>query len=144
LAGDQLLREMAGRLKHMGYLVCRLGGDEFVIFQPIVDQFQEVLETAEKILSSLQTPYVLANQEIVISGSIGIVLGPASYQNPIELLRDADIAMYYAKGQGRNCFALFTKEMRDSIAQRLALENDFKKKLSMLESLSFITNPFLT
>jgi diguanylate cyclase (GGDEF)-like protein len=129
LAGDQLLREMAGRLKHMGYLVCRLGGDEFVIFQPIVDQFQEVLETAEKILSSLQTPYVLANQEIVISGSIGIVLGPASYQNPIELLRDADIAMYYAKGQGRNCFALFTKEMRDSIAQRLALENDLRRAI---------------
>jgi diguanylate cyclase (GGDEF)-like protein len=128
--GDQLLIEMARRLKQTGYWVARLGGDEFVIYLDQVTGPQQVTEAANTILATLQTPCMLCDHEVVVSGSLGIVTGMQNYQTPSALLRDADIAMYRSKSKGRNRYTIFTQTMGDAAAKQLALEHDLRRAIA--------------
>ena len=99
-SGDQLLVELAGRLGHLlrsSDTLARLGGDEFVILLEELEKADSAELVAERIQEDLKTPFLLNEQDVFISASIGIVLGSASYERPSDILRDADIAMYRAK-----------------------------------------------
>lgn len=136
LAGDQLLKDIAQKLKaHLREidLVARIGGDEFVILLEDIPGIEKAIQITERILRDLQTPLVLNDAEVVISTSIGIVLGTKSYCQASDLLRDADIAMYRAKAQERSSYKIFDVKMHTQAVNRLTLESDIRKALEREE-----------
>ena len=144
LAGDQILIQTAQKLQraiassHLTYLpsshvVARLGGDEFVILLEQCDSKAQAIQVAEHLLQALQQPCVIEDHEAIIGGSIGIVVGSGAGQQPADVIRDADIAMYYAKAQGRHCYAVFNLAMRVKAAGRMQMENDVRHALDAQE-----------
>jgi diguanylate cyclase (GGDEF)-like protein len=105
--GDQLLQEAAQRIQQTMRntdTVARMGGDEFTaILSPITDpQYAENI--ADQLIQHLSQPFTIAGQQLTISASIGIAIYPQDGIEPATLLRQADIAMYRAKENGRNCW----------------------------------------
>ncbi|MDM9584821.1 EAL domain-containing protein [Nostoc sp. GT001] len=136
LAGDQLLKSIAQKLKtHLREidLVARIGGDEFVILLEGISGIEKAIQITERILKDFQTPLILNDSEVVISTSIGIVLGTKNYTRASDLLRDADIAMYKAKTQDRSSYKIFDIEMHTQAVNRLTLETDIRKALEREE-----------
>jgi len=88
-----------------------VGGDEFIILLPIIEATQDALMVAEKIRQSLNLPFNYQNHELSISSSIGIAVYPAHGQDEINLVKNADIAMYFAKNSGRNNVRIFEPSM---------------------------------
>lgn len=134
--GDDLLIGMAELLRcHLRAhdLAARLGGDEFVVLLEDITDGQEAAQVAQRILSSLKKPFVLNNREVFVSSSIGIALGDSCYNHGAEVLRDADIAMYRAKGEGKSRFTLFNPEMHVQIINEMNLENDLRRALENQE-----------
>ena len=132
LVGDQLLVKIAGVLTAVVRpedMVARFGGDEYVVLLEAIADPQAAIAVAERILQTLETPLVLNDRAVVITTSIGIILDTKSYQSPSDLLRDADIAMYEAKANGKSRYEIFTPGMRSTAAQRLHLENDLRHGL---------------
>lgn len=129
-AGDELLIEVANRLKHsVGEVgnVYRLGGDEFVVIFDGMAGYDELTQQAEKILNSMGKPAYIADQKLRIRPSIGICTYPADGKSITEVLEHADAAMYLAKAERSGyCFfdAQMTKSHSDSSKNRLSLEND--------------------
>lgn len=129
-AGDELLIEVANRLRHsVGELgnVYRLGGDEFVVIFEGKVGFDELTEQAENILNNMGKPAHIADQKLRIRPSIGICTYPADGKSITEVLEHADAAMYLAKAERSGyCFfdAQMTKSHSDSSKNRLSLEND--------------------
>jgi diguanylate cyclase (GGDEF)-like protein len=116
--GDALLVQLAGRLSDCARpqdLVARLGGDEFAIVVLATDASEAASILAERILSSLNEPFSLNNSSIVVSVSIGAAVRLAETTDAAELLRNADFAMYMAKGSGKNRFQLFDAAVHDSL-----------------------------
>ncbi|PSN10678.1 two-component system response regulator [filamentous cyanobacterium CCT1] len=114
LVGDQLLIEVAPRLKsnlRTADTVARLGGDEFAILLDDVTDVTDACYSAERIINELKKPFTINNHELFISASIGIVLSSIPYENTVDLLRDADIAMYRAKEQGQGSYRVFNADM---------------------------------
>ncbi|MBG1267060.1 putative bifunctional diguanylate cyclase/phosphodiesterase [Nostoc sp. WHI] len=136
LAGDQLLKIIAQKLKtHLRDvdLVARIGGDEFVIMLEDISGIEKVIQITERILTDFQTPLILNDSEVVISTSIGIVLGTKDYSEASDLLRDADIAMYRAKAQDRSSYKIFNIKMHTQAVNRLTLETDIRKAIERQE-----------
>ncbi|MGF1933646.1 MAG: putative bifunctional diguanylate cyclase/phosphodiesterase [Nostoc sp. ChiQUE02] len=136
LAGDQLLKTIAQKLKtHLREvdLVARIGGDEFVILLEDISGIEKAIQITERIMTDFQTALILNDSEVVISTSIGIVLGTKDYSHASDLLRDADIAMYKAKAQDRNSYKIFDIEMHTQAVNRLTLETDIRKALEREE-----------
>ncbi|MBD2411025.1 two-component system response regulator [Nostoc calcicola FACHB-389] len=136
LAGDQLLKDIAQKLKtHLREvdLVARIGGDEFVILLEDIPGIEKAIQVTERILKDFQTPLILNDAEVVISTSIGIVLGTNHYSQASDLLRDADIAMYRAKAQKRSSYKIFDVKMHTQAVNRLTLETDIRKALEREE-----------
>jgi diguanylate cyclase (GGDEF)-like protein len=134
--GDQLLIGIAQRLRlslRTGDTVARLGGDEFVILLEDTATGSDAITTAERILTTLQQPFNLHGHQLFASASIGIVSAVDSYDQPEEILRDADIAMYQAKTQGKGRAAVFSINMREQAQTRLELENDLHYALARNE-----------
>ncbi len=109
--GDMLLQAVAQRL--LGLLrksdtVARMGGDEFFLILPEMNQKEDALLTAERILSALSTPFYLEAFQINISTSIGISFFPEDGEDPEELIKKADLSMYKAKEKGGNTYHLYT------------------------------------
>lgn len=130
--GDELLLIVAAQLNHFigeTDLAARLGGDEFVILLEEIEEVGEAVRVAESILNGLQSPFSVGDRDVFTSTSIGIVIGDATHQNAEDLLRDADLAMYRAKQNGRGCYAIFDPGMHLQIVDRLHLENDLRKAL---------------
>jgi diguanylate cyclase (GGDEF)-like protein/PAS domain S-box-containing protein len=130
--GDQLLMATARMLETIlrpTDAVARLGGDEFVILLDDINDVRDATIVAERIHSGLRNTSLLNGHELFVSASIGIVLSTSGYTSPEDILRDADIAMYRAKSQGKDRFEIFDALMRDRIMQRLALENDLRLAL---------------
>lgn len=103
-AGDEVLKEMADRLKSLlrgSDTVARIGGDEFIFLLPGVRDHQEVAAVAEKIMETLDRPLHLAGQAFEMAGSLGMAFFPADATDPEKLIRLADQAMYWAKQKGR-------------------------------------------
>lgn len=109
--------------------VARLGGEEFAIIQAGFARPENVAILASRLIASLSRPFNIDGHEILISASAGITLFPADADNPDQLLVNADIAMYRAKAEGRNCYRFFTAGMDDAIRARKKLEHDLRRGL---------------
>jgi diguanylate cyclase (GGDEF)-like protein/PAS domain S-box-containing protein len=129
LAGDELLVRIARRLEgclRPGDTVSRLGGDEFaILLEDVRDEAYATL-VAERVQSEMALPFTLMGQEIFSSASIGIAIAHQGYENADDLLRDADMAMYRAKAQGKARFALFDSGMHTRAVALLQLETDLR------------------
>ena len=131
-AGDQLLVEVANRLQDCireSDTVSRIGGDEFTVLLTDIDSSHGVHHIAEKILQSLGKPIHLNNQEIINTASIGITLAPSDGDDDITLMRNADLAMYQAKANGRNNFQFFSEEMNKEMMGYLKIEKDLRQSI---------------
>lgn len=136
LVGDQLLIQAAkciGDCIRQPDLIARLGGDEFAIVLENIKDHDYVAQIAERIIRSFNTPMRIAGKELFTSASIGIATIEPRYQKPEELLRDADVAMYRAKANGRNRYAFFDSGLHELAFKALELENDLRKALSRNE-----------
>ena len=108
--GDELLISVAERLSQLlreEDTVARIGGDEFIILLPKISADTQAVATAEKIVSKLAMPFDIAGHLLQIGGSVGIVLYPKHDNDPYNLIKYADSAMYSAKRQGRNCYSIY-------------------------------------
>ncbi|MDQ2078023.1 EAL domain-containing protein [Marinimicrobium sp. ABcell2] len=131
-AGDQLLIEVATRLRRClreEDCVARLGGDEFAVLLKHVDSAQYCFVVASKIIGALNRPMMLVGQEVVVGTSIGITVAPDDGRDPDGLMKNADLAMYQAKYQGRNSFRFYTPEMNLEVESRLNLERDLRQAI---------------
>ena len=129
-AGDRLLVAVGDRLRSATRAedtVARLGGDEFAI---IVEEHDPAAASvaAERIVAAFATPFGLEDGEIAIRGSIGIAIG-ADVDDPDELLRRADIAMYAAKARGGDCYATYEAELYDATVAQMELKADLRGAL---------------
>jgi diguanylate cyclase (GGDEF)-like protein/PAS domain S-box-containing protein len=130
ISGDHLLVELSKRLLYStraADTIARMGGDEFVVLLEDVKSILEVTTLCERILENITKPFRIYEHELVISGSIGVVMGSPDYNSPEQYLRDADIAMYRAKAGGRARFDIFDITMRTSVLEQLQLENDLRR-----------------
>ncbi|MBV9387926.1 MAG: EAL domain-containing protein [Chroococcidiopsidaceae cyanobacterium CP_BM_ER_R8_30] len=136
LFGDQLLLAIASRLKaHLRPTdtIARLGGDEFTILLEGFKNFGDVLRLINRIQQELTIPFTLNGQEMFTSASIGIALSTTGYNQPEDILRDADIAMYQAKAKGRGCYEFFTTDMHLQAVTRLKLETELRQAIDRQE-----------
>ncbi|MEU8611008.1 EAL domain-containing protein [Actinoplanes sp. NPDC048791] len=129
--GDELLCAVAGRLSAQirgADLVCRIGGDEFVIASASPSHSALAESLADRVLAEFARPFELSVGNVVISASIGVAKSLGGAQ-ALELIRDADTAMYKAKGSGRNAYALFDTSLRDEVRDRMNLEQALRRAL---------------
>jgi diguanylate cyclase (GGDEF)-like protein/PAS domain S-box-containing protein len=132
--GDELLVAVASRLVsclRFQDLAARIGGDEFAILLEPVDA-QEVVRVGERILEALAEPIELHRAQVVVTASVGIAHGNAE-RSTQDLLRDADVAMYMAKGQGKNRLVVFHPSMQERVATRLRLESQLRQAVDANE-----------
>ena len=126
-AGDALLKQVALRLSHVvgdKERVSRLGGDEFQIILPDVDDRGALGELASEIIAKLSEPYSINESRCIIGVSVGVAISPFDGDSSEELVRNADLALYAAKGGGRGRFRFFSDELLRAAADRRALEED--------------------
>ncbi|WP_297957263.1 EAL domain-containing protein [uncultured Desulfobulbus sp.] len=130
--GDELLVQVAGRLKSVlgrGDSLYRLGSDEFILLMERVESEPALYLTANRILAALKKPFTLEFRTIYVNASIGISRFPGDGDNPLELIRSADMAMHRAKTEGRNRYQLFTREMHEQLYERFRTENGIRSGL---------------
>src|SRR5438067_5276583 len=149
LVGDQLLLAVATRLEKclratdtvarlgQGFTMARLGGDEFTVLLDDLKDSSDASRAAERLMKELTAPFMLAGKEVFTSVSIGIALSNAGYEEPEDILRDADTAMYRAKSLGKARFEVFDADMRASVMARLQLETDLRRALERQEFQNF-------
>ena len=135
-AGDQLLQEIALRYKlalRAEDVVSRQGGDEFVI---LIEEFKELKDlkiVANIILSNTLKPIILFGEECRITASIGISVYPKDGEDEQSLMKNADIAMYYAKEEGKNNFQFYSKDIQSISTERLDIETNLRLALERNE-----------
>jgi diguanylate cyclase (GGDEF)-like protein len=130
LAGDELLIACAQRLSKCSIAettLARLGGDEFIILLERVSDVNDVIAVAEKILQEFAFPFKIGNRSLTITVSIGIAIGNCEYHQAIDLLRDADTALYRAKELGKARYEIFTQQLYIKAIRRLELENELRE-----------------
>jgi diguanylate cyclase (GGDEF)-like protein len=131
-AGDKLLKIVADRLRGLVRetdTIARMGGDEFVIVQAPVKEPAEATALAEQIIRLMSEPFDLDGHQAVIGASIGIAVGPGDGLRPDRLLRNADLALYRAKGDGRGTFCFFEPAMDLQMQTRRIMEQDLRRAL---------------
>ena len=141
--GDELLQRLARRLQENlrpGDILARLGGDEFVVLAERVETERDVIVVAERLMQSLKAPFELGGVSLTASASIGITFSSFGYASADEVLRDADIAMYKAKGEGKARWALFDASLHTAVADRLRLEGDLRQAIQA-QALSVVYQP---
>jgi diguanylate cyclase (GGDEF)-like protein len=131
-AGDKLLKIVAERLRGLVRetdTIARMGGDEFVIVQaPITDPAQAT-SLAQSVIKLMAEPFDIDGHQMVIGASVGIAVGPGDGLSPDKLLRNADLALYRAKGDGRGTFCFFEPAMDLQMQTRRIMEQDLRKAL---------------
>ena len=135
-AGDQLLQEIATRLKQplrAVDVVGRLGGDEFIILIEEVNDSSQVATVAHKILASIIKPVTLMGQECRITASIGICMYPKDAEDEQSLMKNADIAMYFAKEEGKNNYQFYSKDIQSKSLEHLSIETNLRFALERNE-----------
>ena len=132
LQGDQLLIEAAQRLKSSvrpSDTLARFGGDEFAVLLEDISEPGPAVRVAERIQAALEAPFLLDGREVYTSASIGIAVSHQDTEQPQDLLRDADTAMYRAKARGRAAYAIFDAQMHAQVVAQLRLETELRKAL---------------
>lgn len=135
-AGDALLREVSSRLGECVRefeTLARLGGDEFAIILDDLEHQQEATVVAQRILDALASPFRVNDQEVVVTGSVGIAFYPDNEDTIDQLLKCANSAMYRSKERGRNSYQIFSKEMHSEVLTRMSLERDLRHALERNE-----------
>ena len=131
-AGDKLLKMVADRLRGLVRAtdtIARMGGDEFAIVQAPIRDPAEATSLAQHIIRLLSEPFEIDGHQAVIGVSIGIAVGPGDGLRPDRLLRNADLALYRAKGDGRGTFCFFQPAMDLQMQTRRLMEQDLRKAL---------------
>lgn len=134
--GDQLLIETSNRLQRClrpGDTVARLGGDEFTILLEDINDIKEAILVADRVQHEVSQPCTLGAHETFTTASIGLALYNPSYQEPEELLRDADTAMYRAKSAGKAQHVIFDSVMHAQVLNRMKLEADLRRGIERQE-----------
>jgi diguanylate cyclase (GGDEF)-like protein len=132
-AGDELLRAVAARLEaclRPSDTIARLGGDEFAILIEEIEDTTDAATAASRMLESLADPIVIEGREVYVGASVGIAAGP---QDAETLLRDADLAMYRAKAEGKGRYRAYAPHMHADIVERLEMEIDLKRAIESNE-----------
>lgn len=141
-AGDQLLIEAGRRLesglrttdtivRYSGVeTLARIAGDEFVILLEDIRSAEDVRFIADRIAELLNEPYRIGDRDVTLTASLGLVIPDAPYENPENIIRDADIAMYHAKQLGGGHSVLFTPEMYQGSLDRMQLESDLRSAVN--------------
>lgn len=135
-AGDQLLQEIAKRFRQTLRavdVVGRLGGDEFVILIEDFNHKSQVANVAHKILSAAIKPMMIMNEECRVTASIGISMYPNDGMDEQSLMKNADIAMYFAKEDGKNNFKFYSKDIKTQSTERFSIETNLRRALDRNE-----------
>jgi diguanylate cyclase (GGDEF)-like protein len=135
-AGDKLLKIVAERLRGLVRetdTIARMGGDEFVIVQAPIAEPADATSLAQRIIRLMSEPFDIDGHQVVIGASIGIAVGPGDGLSPDKLLRNADLALYRAKGDGRGTFRFFEPAMDLQMQTRRIMEQDLRKALPASE-----------
>lgn len=131
-AGDEFLVQVSHRIRDClrpHDVVARLGGDEFAVLVGRLDHERAAVALAERLMGALRRPFVVAGTELMTSASIGITFSALGYTCCDDVLRDADTAMYKAKGAGKARYALFDASLHTEVANRLRLEGDLRRAI---------------
>jgi diguanylate cyclase (GGDEF)-like protein/PAS domain S-box-containing protein len=132
-AGDKLLKAVSDRLCSVVRetdTIARMGGDEFAIVQTAIAQPADATALAYRIIDSISAPYVIEGHQVVIGTSVGIAIGPSDGTSPDQLMRNADLALYRAKDDGRGTYRFFEHDMDAQMQVRRAMEYDLRKALA--------------
>src|SRR3569623_336477 len=135
-AGDLLLRDVALRLKGIlraDDVIARLGGDEFVVLLQEIEEERQMTTVCRKILSAAVKPLMIKGQEFRVTASVGICMYPADAQDEQGLMKNADIAMYRAKEEGKNNFKFYSEQINRHSLQGLSLENSLRHAIEREE-----------
>lgn len=135
LVGDELLKQVSHRIRTCvapSDCVARFGGDEFVILAENIDEISNIDKIAQRILTQLNHPFALEHHQLFVTASIGITISSIGYSKSEDILRDADIAMYYAKQKGKAGYQIMTNSLQTAAMRRFQLERElrdaFKKR----------------
>ncbi|MBI2411637.1 MAG: EAL domain-containing protein [Deltaproteobacteria bacterium] len=134
--GDELIRMISIELQKLlrsGDTVARMGGDEFTVLLQDLSRTEDVAVVVEKILDAFKKPIRLAGQEVFVSFSIGVSMYPDDGADPATLLKNADIAMYHAKGKGGNTWQMYDGTMAEKAFERLTIGNKLRTALDKHE-----------
>ncbi len=135
-AGDDLLVAISERLRaclRPEDTLARLGGDEFAVLLEDLAEEGEATRVAKRIVEQLRDPFALGNQEVFVTPSIGIALNSPGQDSPEGLLRNADLAMYWSKKEGKARYQLFEPSIEAQSTQRMRLEHDLRRALEREE-----------
>ncbi len=136
LVGDELLKAAGARIRTElpdGALIARLGGDEFAILLEAPDAATRAQDLAQRIISTLEEPLHVGGKDIYSSTSIGITFAQSHYRTAEELLRDADVALYRAKANGRRRFEIFDEALRGQVLLQMELEGNLRRAVTRRE-----------
>ena len=136
LAGDELLVQVAGRLKtcvRKADTIARLGGDEFTVILEGLEDPGDAEIVCRKIIDTLEEPLVVQSHEIYVTTSIGVTFFPSDDRELVGLLRNADAAMYRAKEEGRNKYHLFTADLSARAVHRMGIESALRHAIERNE-----------
>ena len=134
--GDKLLVLVAERLQtslRLSDTAARLGGDEFAVLIEAAARQVDAVWVAQRIIDIFRTPFSIDETEVFVGTSIGIATTITGKETPEELLRNADVAMYAAKNQGRNRCVVFEMTMHDALMQRVEIESDLRQAIERQE-----------
>jgi diguanylate cyclase (GGDEF)-like protein/PAS domain S-box-containing protein len=135
-AGDRLLKEMARRFKRSLRtidVVGRLGGDEFIILTEEVEELSQIANVAHKILTTTIQPMSLQGEECRVTASIGISMYPGNGTDEQTLIKNADMAMYFAKEEGKNNYQFYSKDIQSLSNKRFSIETNLRRALERNE-----------
>jgi diguanylate cyclase (GGDEF)-like protein/PAS domain S-box-containing protein len=130
--GDRLLKMVTERLHELVRetdTIARMGGDEFAVLQVAIFQPADATALALRIIEAVSAPYTIDGQQVIIGTSVGIAVGPSDVLSPDQLIRNADLALYRAKADGRGTYRFFGPEMDAQMQVRRIMEYDLRKAL---------------
>jgi diguanylate cyclase (GGDEF)-like protein len=144
-AGDELLVQVTERITGLvrsSDLVARLGGDEFAILTEDASDLSRSSAMADRLVQELRAPYMIADRPVIVTSSIGIASARDAVAGAADLVRNADVAMYMAKANGKSGFAIFDPGMHVAIRERNALSTELKRAVE-LDQLRLVYQPII-
>lgn len=130
--GDQVLIEVARRMTQQvrsGDTIVRMGADEFIVLLPNLLRDDDVVPMVERLMAEIARPYCIQGVDLHLSASIGITLSDGDIEQPMQLIQQADMAMYEAKRQGRNNFQWYTCDLNERVCEHARLRNELQKAI---------------